>query len=454
MSELFEIIKALQESVLSVPILPMEESWHGRTSTLIVTDECNLRCTYCYCIKSPEKMTWKIAKEYIDALFEESRDFHLLPKDSQLEIDHRKIFEFIGGEPLLEAELMFKCMDYIVERVYLLDENHPWKRTDWPCPCGKNHDNGIRFMISTNGLLLNEEWIRKHLLSYPERFVYIGMTIDGTQEMHDLCRKTVDGRGSYDEVMKAWRWLSKHFKGCTNSTKSTIAHENIDYIFDIVKYFYDLGLTSLSQNCVFENVWHRGDQFRLFKQLVKTADFLIQKERYKKISVRWFSSAILTKSQDFFGKWCGAGTYMDACDWSGKVYPCLRFKQIKTREPYVMGSSCMGLRSSSCIDEFMEASKISPIHNPIQAKTTGIACATCPISSQCSDCQAFGYDCFGRLDVKTPFLCPMQKATAVANIYFFSHLLDVPVAEDYLEELLDDWTKNDYFSTDGEFKVL
>lgn len=425
------------------------DQWHGRSSTLIVTDDCNLRCTYCYCTKTPRIMPWSVAKDYIDYLFESHLHLADIPKEAQEEIDHRKIFEFIGGEPLLQFPLMRQCMEYIHDRVQTLADNHPWKRTDWPCTCNTKHPvPGIRFMISTNGLLLNDPEIQEFFLPWKD-YVYLGVTLDGTKEMHDLCRKTPDGEGSYDKVMGAWRWMLRHYQPCTRSTKSTIAHENIDYICDIVKFFYNLGLENLAQNCVFENVWHRGDQHKLLKQLIKVADFLLEKDRYKKFKVRWFSSSYFETSQAE-GKWCGAGTYMDCCDAEGIIYPCLRFKELKQRAPLKLGDVLTG-KNKELLDQFTSTAE-NAIYDPQQPFISGLKhCATCPTSALCADCQAYAYDCFGSLKAKSPFICPMHKAVCVANVYFFSHLLGVSVDQSHLAEYLEAWTKNDYFSTDGEY---
>lgn len=456
MNELFSIIDILNSSIKNIHnkinMLPESESWEGRTSTLIVTDECNLRCTYCYCTKNNKAMSWETAKSYIDLVFEDSMSSIDLPREKQLASEHRKIFEFIGGEPLLEADLMFQCIDYILDRLKKLPPAHPWTREDWPCPCGKDHAKGLKFMISTNGILLNDPSIQARLLALPNEYFHIGMTIDGTKEMHDLCRITPDNLGSHDDVMRAWRWLSRHYPHSLKDTKSTLAHENLDYLAEIVKYCYDLGMSYLAQNCVFENVWHRGDQHRLYKQLIKAADYLLDKKRYERMNVRWFNPEIFTRSARDTGKWCGAGTYMNSCDHQGNIYPCLRFKQLKEMPPYVMGSVQTGiLRTQAATDEF-NSIDINAIYNPRQVEITGLKCAECPISALCSDCQAYAYDCFGTLEAKSPFICPMHKAAAVANIYFFSKLLENPLDADYLELLLSDWTKTDYFSTDGGFE--
>jgi radical SAM peptide maturase (CXXX-repeat target family) len=454
LDDLFSVIEDLRKTIESVgglaDISYTSEQWDGRTSTIVITDECNLRCTYCYCTKTPQAMTWETAKEYIDLLFENNLSLASIAKEDQKEIHHRKIFEFIGGEPLLQADLMFTCMNYIYDKVNMLPDNHPWKRCDWPCLCGQPHAQGIRFMISTNGILLNDESIRQRFEDFPDGLVNIGVTLDGTKTMHDLCRVTTSGEGSYDDVMTAWKWLAgSKFHGSTTSTKSTIAHENLDYIYDITLFFYDLGLTSLAQNCVFENVWHRGDQHRLLNQLVKVADWLIETNRWEKFKIRWFSPTYFSQSQSE-SKWCGAGTYMDCCDYLGKIYPCLRFKQLKQQAPYEIGDTKTGI-NQEIVEQFTQCAT-NAIYNEKQKDLSGLSkCATCPTSALCSDCQAFAYDCFANVEAKTPFICPMHKAACVANIYFFGKLLGVTPDLDDLREGLEAWTKDDYFSTDGDY---
>ena len=47
-----------------------------KTVTLQVTEDCNLCCTYCYQInKSKNKMTFEVAKKFIDMLFLDQNDY-------------------------------------------------------------------------------------------------------------------------------------------------------------------------------------------------------------------------------------------------------------------------------------------------------------------------------------------------------------------------------------------
>ena len=453
-NQLFSLFSEI--NTLALPLMKRPpDVFEGRTSTIIVTDECNLRCSYCYCEKQPHSMAWETAKEFIDYQFKITEDFHKIPKEDQLAITYKKVWDFVGGEPLLEADLVFKCIAYIEERIETLHENHPWKRQDWPCTCGKQHPSfGYRYMIGTNGLLVNDPTIQRNLLKYQTK-IHIGVTLDGDQKMHDICRVDTEGKGSFERVILAWSWLQKAFPAATKTTKSTIAHENLPYIYDLVKFFYHLEPDFfLMQNCVFENVWHWGDQFILFEQLCKVADFLLEGEKYKTFMVRWFDLAVFGKSTST-ENWCGAALHMDACDYMGDIYPCLRFKQIHTRDPFPIGTTKTGIDP----DRRKELNTGSPIQAPRQLELTGLDCKNCPISMLCSECQAGAYNMLGRLDVKSPFLCPMTKAVAFANVYFFGKLsgfITTPDEEfrDYLSGLLGEYTKDNYFSHDSEGRLV
>ena len=87
--------------------------------TFQVTEGCSLNCTYCYQFnKKPTKMTFEIAKEFIDHLLKD--DYGYINRYNSPAI----IIEFIGGEPLMEVELIRKIYEYFLEQCYEL--NHPW----------------------------------------------------------------------------------------------------------------------------------------------------------------------------------------------------------------------------------------------------------------------------------------------------------------------------------------
>lgn len=137
---------------------------------LQVTQQCNFRCEYCVYsgayenrLHTQRTMSWDIAKKAIDFLLEHSRDSKVLD------------VSFYGGEPLLEYELIEKCIDYVLE---------------------KTRGKTVTFNMTTNASLLTEEMIKK--------FVHCNMrlsvSLDGPKEIQDKNRKFVNGKGSFETV--------------------------------------------------------------------------------------------------------------------------------------------------------------------------------------------------------------------------------------------------------------
>ena len=75
----------------------------------------------------------------------------------------------------------------------------------------------------------------------------IGITIDGTEILHDLNRIYKEsGKGSYKDVAKNIPlWLSQFPNG---ATKVTICSENIPYIKESVLHLFELGIHDVNIN--------------------------------------------------------------------------------------------------------------------------------------------------------------------------------------------------------------
>lgn len=75
-----------------------------RQITLIITENCNLNCTYCYeKHKENSYMTFETAKKIIDKEFEEVSDKDFIQ------------VEFFGGEPFLNFDLIKEVVEYVNE---------------------------------------------------------------------------------------------------------------------------------------------------------------------------------------------------------------------------------------------------------------------------------------------------------------------------------------------------
>ncbi len=83
--------------------------------TLSITEDCNLRCKYCYMVHKSEfkVMSFDTAKKIVD---------FVLAQEVKKE---NVVWNFIGGEPTIEMDLIDKITDYIKIKQYAL--RHPWR---------------------------------------------------------------------------------------------------------------------------------------------------------------------------------------------------------------------------------------------------------------------------------------------------------------------------------------
>ena len=92
--------------------LPGGEKDMARTVTFAVTDACSLRCTYCYQgVKSNHVLSFETAKKFTDMLLRGDNSY--INQDNSPGV----IIEFIGGEPLLEIELIDQITDYFISEM-------------------------------------------------------------------------------------------------------------------------------------------------------------------------------------------------------------------------------------------------------------------------------------------------------------------------------------------------
>ena len=167
------------------------QSGTGKNITFIVTKDCQLACKYCYLVgkNTKERMSWDVAKQAIDYVLDHEADMN----------EESVIWDFIGGEPFLEIDLIDKICDYL--KVEMYRRKHHWF-------------NSYRFSFATNGINYGTEKVQ-NFIKKNHAHLSIGITIDGTKRKHDLNRiwkteemqrgitpKPEDEKGSYDDVVK------------------------------------------------------------------------------------------------------------------------------------------------------------------------------------------------------------------------------------------------------------
>lgn len=125
-------------------------------------------------------------------------------------------FSWHGGEPLIAGLDFFR-------RIVRLQRKY--RRT------GINIVNGIQ----TNGTLLNDDWCK---FFARENFV-IGMSIDGTESIHNTFRLSATGGTSFERVMKGFNLLKKY--NIIPEILCVVNAVNVEYPVEIYDFFKKLG---------------------------------------------------------------------------------------------------------------------------------------------------------------------------------------------------------------------
>lgn len=366
----------------------------AKNITFIVTKDCQLACKYCYLVgkNETERMPWPIAKKAIDYILSHEQEF----------TEASVIWDFIGGEPFLEIDLIDKICDYIKTEMYRL--NHHWFQS-------------YRFSFSTNGINYDSEKVQAFIKKNIEH-LSIGITIDGTKRKHDLNRiwkGTGPERGSYDDVVRNIPlWLSQFPNG---ATKVTISSADIPYIKESVLHLYSLGIHEVNINVVFEDVWEEGDDTLFENQLIELADAIIDNDLYRDFACSFFSEHIgkpLDSTLDN-SNWCGAGSML-AVDAAGMFYPCTRFAaySLRSKKPIIVGN----------VNDGIDKNKLRPFLTLDRTTQSPQECIECEVASGCAWCQGENYDAADTDTIyqRSTAICKMHKARVRANNYYWNKL--------------------------------
>lgn len=137
---------------------------------LSVTENCNMRCKYCtYHNKYDSEykfgnMSIETAHKAIDIFLQKS-------------IKNDEVFiSFYGGEPLLRKDFVKECVEYALS---------------------KSNGQHVKFAITTNGTLLDEEFI-EYLIDHN---FFVAISLDGPRQMNDRYRVFPDNAPTYDVVI-------------------------------------------------------------------------------------------------------------------------------------------------------------------------------------------------------------------------------------------------------------
>ena len=265
---------------------------------LMISQECNMRCEYCYGDSNfggRGFMTFETAKTAIDAFLSSAGDDPTV--------------SFFGGEPLLNFSLIRQVMEYI--RFTL------------------NRDD-VTYKITTNGALITDEMIS----FFREYTVDLSVSFDG--RMQHKYRHFANGSDSYDAVSENIKKVLAVYPGLIG--RGTLYGEgNAEEMSeDLRRAGFYKGYVSGASGCLPKGVVLKEKQIR-YRELMKrypeiTRNFLeavrkkdtetiraitFDEEYMEAVGYGYHPSPVMMS--------CGCGRTLFAVDTKGDIYPCHRF---------------------------------------------------------------------------------------------------------------------------------
>lgn len=256
--------------------------------TLMLTHDCNLRCSYCYMgKKSSRVMTRALAFKAI------GRAVASLQVQGELEL------AFFGGEPLLESALMSELVQYARSKA-------------------GERSISLRMGLTTNGTITTPQaW---DILLAPD--VDVAISCDGIESVHDRHRRCVDGRGSWHTVMQTIRRLVE--TGREFRIISVVRPDTLDSLCESALHFRSMGVRHFEPSLDLWTHWTDADEDRLQRVIADLAD--IWRDGLPDHGIGWFSEKAihLAKLPMPCATRCGFGDGAVAVAPSGNFYPCER----------------------------------------------------------------------------------------------------------------------------------
>ena len=369
--------------------------------TFQVTEDCCLRCTYCYQHnKSKNKLSWETAKQLIDDLLYDKYDY--INSSNTIGI----VLDFIGGEPFMEIELIGQIVEYTFNT--MIELNHPWL---YYSACN----------MCSNGILYTTPKVQEYFKKYGY-LTHLSISIDGNKELHDSCRIDLNGNGSYDRAIAAVNLYREQF-GREAPTKMTLSPYNIQFLSKAVLNLIDNNYKEIHLNCAYEPGWTIEHARIMYNELKIVADYIIDNNLYNKVYISLFEEDNFSPmSEDDNENWCGGTTQGGhiSVNYTGKLFPCIRYMDSSLngkQEPIWIGEVGKGILTTD-----KEKENYEKINNITRRSQSTDECFYCPVAKGCGWCSAYNYEETGTVNKRLTYICIMHKANALANIYYWNKL--------------------------------
>ena len=259
--------------------------------------DCNLNCEYCF-YKRVEELYPEIK---IPRMSDETLEV-LIKKYLELR-QNNSVFCWQGGEPTLMGLDFYK-------NVVKLQQKY-----------GKGGQL-VGNVLQTNGILINENWAT-FLHDYK---IFVGLSLDGPKNIHDHYRKTNNGRGTWEKVMKCVKILQDN--KVEFNILCVISKINVNRANELYQFFQEHNLNYLqfipALECTNNNMAPYSPSAKEYGKFLCEIFDLWKKDGFQNVHIRTF--------EDVFSLYLGQTTnscpFGENCsdyfvvEWNGDVFPC------------------------------------------------------------------------------------------------------------------------------------
>lgn len=357
-------------------------------ATLSLTHRCNLACSYCYSGKPrSDDMSLETARKAVDFVMD------LTPRGQAID------FGFFGGEPLLRFGLLKDVAHYIDER-------------------SRETQHSVRLNVTTNGTLLNDS-VLQFLDS--ER-VYLCISIDGPQPVHDRHRCYRDGRGSFSDVVANLRRALGQLGGVQVNT--VYGPDTVGLLPETVRFFVELKVPVIHLNMDICASWTdiTGEQLQGIYMAVAD-EYISAFESGQEVGVNLIDSKVILFLKDGYSPQdtCGMGETEWGFAPSGNIYPCERFIGEDDDSSLCLGNVHVGL------DAARRCAVVESRGNRNEE------CVSCGVRQFCMNwCGCTNHCMTGRADLAAPILCASERAAIQAGSHVLTALRENELFMDHL----------------------
>ena len=373
--------------------------------TILLTNDCNLHCDYCF---ETNKGKDYIMKETAEEILR--RTYRKL--DSNQYGENKFTVNMFGGEPMLAWPVIKHLCD-VANKEYMI----------------------VSFGITTNMTIMTDE-----MLDYiDDNDIFMLTSVDGNKFAHDAHRC-----GSYDVVIKNIKKLIDRGLSHLIEIRMTVTPETAKYMKDSIKMFIDMGINNICPVAATDVEWSDEAIEELRKAYTDTlnmyVDILNDDSNKRNISIRKVDEAlnsVLSPNGDY-NKMCNiASTRWVVVDWNGDVWPCPDFPTTDNKELQKLK-----------IGNFFTGVDVDKIRTePMKAKFNMEKCKNCPAKFSCkSGCPYQNFYNQGNFFTPTDAYCKLEVMYYEEIQKFRDKLLEsTNIRSRELNVLIENLKVKDYF---------